>query len=103
MGADAKTEDDDPTGWKTLHRLTGLWKHGPRFWGAVAGEVEALVSSRGIVLCKEYSQRGHKLGLPWIELTEDELRGILARGEELLAALRAEKALEASEPKDASS
>lgn len=86
------TDDEDPTGWEEIDRLIGCVKDGPRFWGEVAGDVEALVSPHGtIVLCKEYRSRGMGLEHPWIELTEAELQGVLSRGDELLRAIADER------------
>jgi hypothetical protein len=81
---------NDPTGWKALDELMGCIKDGPRYWGEVMGDVEALVSPYGtVVLCKEYRSRGRSVEQPWIEMTLDELKGVLSRGDELVRAVEA--------------
>jgi hypothetical protein len=39
------------------------------------------------VLSKGYRQHGASLEHPWLEVTRDELRGLLAKGEEILRAI----------------
>lgn len=75
--------------WKHVEKLIGMAK-GPkrREWGTI-GELEILVSSDGgVVLCKGYREHGPSLEHPWLELTHEELRALLARGKELLRASR---------------
>ena len=75
--------------WDDIYSVIGKVK-GPkrREWGTI-GELEILVSSDGsVVLCKGYREHGPSLEHPWVELTRDELRALLARGDELLSAGR---------------
>jgi hypothetical protein len=75
--------------WRDIDRLMGM-ASGPtrREWGTI-GDLEILVSSDGtVVLCKGYREHGPSLEHPWLELTQYELRGLLARGADLLRASR---------------
>lgn len=72
--------------WDDIQKLIGKAKGRRRRWGTI-GELEILVDSEGtVVLCKGYREHGRSLEHPWLELTQDELGGLLARGDELLRA-----------------
>lgn len=82
-------QDRVSAAWDNIDRLIGIAKGPGRWeWGTI-GELEILVDSKGtVVLCKGYREHGPSLEHPWLELTRDELRAFLARGDELLRAGR---------------
>jgi len=85
--------DDAEDGWSALKEFIGLAGDGPppRYWGEIERELEVQVDGDGIVLSKGYREHGRGLDHPWLELSEAELRGLLAKGEELLAIMEEEK------------
>lgn len=88
-GKGSRKQDEVSAAWDDIYSLIGKAK-GPkrREWGTI-GELEILVGSDGtVVLCKGYREHGPSLEHPWLELTWDELRALLARGDELLRAGR---------------
>jgi hypothetical protein len=88
-GARMRFEDDDPTGWRAAERLIGCIGGGPKrkWWGEIGEDLEVQVSSEGIVLSKGYREHGHGLDHPWLALSTDEFRALLANGEAILRAI----------------
>ena len=82
-------QDQVSAAWAHIYELIGKAKGPKRWeWGTI-GELEILVDSDGaVVLCKGYRKHGPSLEHPWLELTRDELRAFLTRGDELLRAGR---------------
>jgi hypothetical protein len=83
-----RSPDDDPD-WKAIDEFVASIPAGPkrRWWGVIGDELEVQVSSEALVLSKGYRDHGASLEHPWLEMTPDELRGFLAKGEEILRAM----------------